>query len=137
MRRVCDRTTPNLPVYDDNRAESRYNRSIPILVCPTSAGVTLLDESLIGVTSNLSEHSIGLITHSPLNWLQGIAGIWLGPKIMDAPRFFQVSIQATRQVGGGFWQAGIQLDDALNRRESADLGILNQAVLRLMPEEST
>jgi hypothetical protein len=135
MRRICDLTTPNLPVYDDTRAESRYNRSLPILLCPISRGVPTADEALVAVTSNLSEHSIGLVTHIPLNWQEGVAGLWLGPKVMDHPWFFQITVQANRPLGGGFWQVGVLLNDVLDRVERDDLGILNRAVLRLMPDQ--
>ena len=38
LRRICDRTSPNLPRLDESRGDSRQNRTFPILLTPWENG---------------------------------------------------------------------------------------------------
>lgn len=62
MRRIIDLTSPNRPVANDERSEARYNRTIPVVMCPSDASDDL-SRLVMGVTTDLSDSGLGVLYH--------------------------------------------------------------------------
>ena len=50
IRRLCDVTTPNLPVLDNSREEDRFNRSLPVIICPWADDKPVIDQLTVAIT---------------------------------------------------------------------------------------
>jgi hypothetical protein len=119
MRRLIDRTTPNLaPLEGEVRYQNRHNRSLPILLTPGNGKQWAVDQTITGFTKDISDRGLSVILTAPVTdheqvaiafWLTARGTADLKPSIL-AGRFCHCM-----ELGGGFWQVGIELSERIEQ----------------------
>ena len=115
IRRLCDVTTPNLSVADNNRSEDRFNRSLPVIICPWVDDAPVIEQLTVAITRDLSDQGVGLIRNEPLTAEEVVVGFWLEGDNMDEPWYFRASVQSSQRIGGGYWLVGVLLEEFMNK----------------------
>ncbi len=133
IRRLQDITIPNNPVPDCNRAEQRFNRALPVLICPWVEEQPVTDQMTIAVTKDISDLGLGLIRESPLNVQEIVVAFWLDYGDMSEPWHFKATVNSNQQLGGGFWLVGTSLDEFLTQNYREVLKPLEMAADFLRP----
>lgn len=134
LRRICDLTAPNnaaaagLP-----RTENRYNRAIPVLLCPWEDHRPVTDRSAIAVTRDLSDRGVGVILTHPLDATEMAIGFYLASDTMQEPWFFRGLVTRCEPMGGGFWLLGLELVECMNENWSDELQPLFARAQKLLP----
>ena len=123
LRRIVDRTTPNLTLLDGaSRHQNRHNRTLPVLLTPRRGQATLLGETVIGLTKDISDHGLAMILTEPLADQDVAVTLWLATR--QSPDSEPVALLGrTRhcmEIGGGFWQIGIELTERLGEQDVFD-----------------
>jgi hypothetical protein len=110
MRRLIDTSAEIAGLPNDPRADTRYNRAVPVLLAPYENGQPLADESTYALTKNLSSQGMALILPQPLRAEQVVVGIWA-----EAQGEFMVGrVRDNVALGGGFWHLGLELTAPLD-----------------------
>lgn len=144
MRRVADLTSPNLaPLSGDYRLEGRYNRSLPVLIVPYVEANLQTEEASFAVSKDICDHGLSLLSCQPYPLEEVIVGMCLsGPHLDEEqaePFFVLGHIRQSSEIGGGYWQVGIELAEIVKSRSIASA--LTPIALRLLPggtrEEAT
>lgn len=130
-------TSPNIPTVDEGRSERRYNRSIPVLVCPWDGEELVVEKCVTAITKDMSDRGLSLILHHPLSGDQVIIGFWLPAADMEEPWFFRAGRRSACPLGGGFWQIGFELREYMNREWREKLEALQPAARQLVPSPQT
>ena len=135
VRQLCDLTAPNLPRAEGEleRTENRYNRSVPTILGPWQDERPIMDECLIAITSDMSDHGFGLLLTQPFRAEKLVVGYWTSRKRMPRPWFFVGDLRRNRYIGGGFWKIGIQLTEFANTNHWAKLAELEPLAEKLLP----
>ena len=108
VRRICDITTPNLAPISKGRSENRYNRAIPTLLGPWQDDQPLVEECVVGLTTDLSDRGVGLVLYQPFRADEVVIGYWVSSELMHDPMFFLGNVRRNQNIGGGFWIVGIE-----------------------------
>ncbi len=135
MRRIADRTVPNHP-HDPNvsdRSEDRYNRSIPLLICPWENGAPRREDHCYALTVDLSDTGAGLVMYKPYDGDEVVLAFWIPAIDMEEPWYFLGRVQRNQPLGGGFWTLGVTLHEFANDEHRAALQSLVPLVEGLAP----
>jgi hypothetical protein len=115
LARICDCTSPNLAApADDERAENRYNRCIPTLICPWEDGEPCVNECTIVLTKDFAENGIGIVANQPIRADKVLVGVWSDERVANVPWFFLGDVRRNTPLGGGFWIVGVALTEFAN-----------------------
>ena len=135
--RLLDLTTPNLSKVNigNTRAEKRFNRTLPTLICPWEDGGPVIDECTSVLTSDFSDRGVGLVLSQPLHASGLVLGFWIRDAAMPEPFFFLGNQTRLVPIGGGFWSIGVELTEFANTRHGRALDILMPEAERLLPQD--
>jgi hypothetical protein len=139
MRRVADLTTPNLaPLSGNYRSEGRCNRSLPVLIVPCVGANHREEEAAFAVSKDICDHGLSLLACQPYPLTEVIVGLWLsGPHLdqEEAEPFYVLGhVRQSSEIGGGYWQIGIELTEVVKSRRIASA--LSPLAQRLLPDDS-
>jgi hypothetical protein len=118
LRRIADLTCPNLvPACGDSRSGNRYNRSLPALLAPWENDTFAAGECAYAVTKDVSDRGVALVLPQPFRAAEAVVGFWpatphLTPS-QSSPCFAVGAVRQNVEIGGGFWQLGVYLKDAI------------------------
>lgn len=139
MRRVADLTSPNLaPLTGDCRSEGRYNRSMPVLIVPHVDADLHVEEASFAVSKDICDHGLSLLSCQPYPLSEVIVGLCLwGPHLQreQAEAFFALGhVRQCSEIGGGYWQIGIELTEVVKSRSVASA--LTPIARKLLPHDA-
>ena len=123
LRRIVDRTTPNLtPLSGATRCNNRHNRTLPVLISPWGGQALGSDDLIIGLTKDISDRGLAAILTQPLADQNVAVTFWLasGQSADGEPMTILGNTRHCLEIGGGLWQIGIELTERLNDRDSLD-----------------
>lgn len=132
IRRLCDLTSPNLSTTLSGRSENRYNRAIPTLLGPWQEDHPVVDESTIGLTSDIADRGVCLVLNQPFLAESVVVGYWVSLEAMSEPWYFLGNICRNQPVGGGFWAVGIELAEFANANHVEELAALTPLAAKLL-----
>jgi hypothetical protein len=134
IRRIIDLTIPNktdsgnLPRY-----ENRYNRSVPVLLCPWKDDEPLLSETIVAITKDIADRGIGIILTQPFAAETMVLGFCLDEVTALEPWFFLGVRRHNIAIGGDFWLLGIELTEFISETCREQLEPLIPLVQKLYP----
>jgi hypothetical protein len=136
VRRMADLTVPSLaPLGNESRVERRMNRCLPVLLVPYEQHRAVVDEATIALARDVSDHGVALILPQPYRAEDVIVGLWLtGPHVAPGPNelyLLHAQIRHCTEVGGGYWQLGLEWFELLKSRKLIDT--LRPFALQLLP----
>ena len=136
IRKICDCTTPN-NTHSPNitRTENRYNRTIPVVLCPWINDKPVMEHASIVLTKDMCDRGVGIILQRPLNDDEVAIGFNIGEPSMQEPWFFRAKVQRNYAIGGGFWLAGLELEELLNDVYRHELGPIWPWAEKLVPPQ--
>jgi len=140
IRRICNGTTPNnthASENEDGRSENRYNRTIPVLLCPWEVTEPRLEKLTTALTKDLCDRGVGLTLPHPFAADEIALGFNLGEPVMQEPWFFRAKLHRNTPLGGGFWLIGAELTEFLNDNYRYELEPLLKAAEKLRPPGQT
>ena len=138
LRRICDITTPNhLGMGDEGRSENRYNRTMPVLICPWRDEQAVVEKTLYGLTSDISDRGISLTLAHPHPADDLLLGLWASKEQSAEPWFFLGSVCSATAMGGGFWTIGVALSEYANDDYSEQLLEVRPKAEILLPPVKT
>ena len=130
LRRICDLTSPNLPHVNEGRADSRQNRTIPVLLAPWEGGKVDASEYVVALTKDIGDCGISVTRLGPLRVDRIAVGFWI-PKVHEEPYFFLGAKRQCSPIGAGFWSLGIETVRPLTTHEARPL--MQAALQQLRP----
>lgn len=135
LRRVADLTVPNLQLSstESPRSETRYNRRIPVLICPWEHGKLVLDDGAFALAADLSDNGVGLVMHQPYRCCEVVVGFWVPSSDIEEPWYFLGQSHRNVSIGGGFWTLGVELKEFANSEHRTRLKPLARFAERLLP----
>ncbi|MFW6170708.1 MAG: hypothetical protein ACODAD_09480 [Planctomycetota bacterium] len=137
VRKICDMTAPNMPRVDEGRRERRYNRSIPVIVCPWENDELVTDRCVVAITKDISDQGLSVILRHALDGDQMIIGFWLPAADMEEPWYFRAKRTSACPLGCGFWQIGFELQEYMTQQYREKLAELQPAARQLLPPAKT
>lgn len=140
LRRLADLTVPNLPPLEGEvRSDNRLNRTFPILLTPWDGKGPILDEFAIALTKDLSSTGLSVVLPQPFRAEQVLVGFWpsSSQRGLDSsePAYLWGDLRQTTDIGGGYWQLGIELLELLENGHPAKKQLKNLAA-RLIPSSA-
>jgi hypothetical protein len=130
IRRLLDSPRSTIPpVRGEHRWETRSNRTLPVLLAPWDENRPSPEEAAIALTKDLSGQGLALVLCQPFRAEQVVVGFWCEGE----PQFVLGCLRQNVPLGGGFWQAGIELNQRLSRAECTALDLLVPLAARLKP----
>lgn len=132
VRRLCDLSAPNLAV-SERRSEDRHIRAIPALLVPWKDGRPLVNNSVIGLTSDIADRGVGLILHEPFRAESVVVGYWAASDDMLEPWYFLGSICHEQALGGGYRSVGVEFAEFANADYTDELLPLRPLAAKLLP----
>lgn len=132
VRRIVDVTTPNQMTPNDTRYERRYNRALPVLVCPSKKEKPSLDQLYVGITQDFSDSGMGLISPQVISSLEYIIGVWPVHENVPDPIFFLCKLAHHQRMTPDFWFAGLVIEKHLLLGSRGKYAKLNQATRELL-----
>jgi hypothetical protein len=124
VQRICNITTPNFAPIPMGRSDNRYNRAIPTLLGPWQDDHPLVEECIVGLTTNLSDRGVGLVLYQPFLADEVVVGYWVSSELMHNPLFFLGNVRRNQPIGGGFWLVGIEFTEYANAEHAETLAAL-------------
>ena len=129
VSRVVDVSSPNLPPpTGESRWEPRSNRTFPVVLAPWENDAPLYAESFTALTKNISCRGLAVVLHHPFRARRVVAGFWVHAQ----PHYVIGMVRQNTNLGGGFWQLGIELLQVGDMSEFPSLGSLTPFVARLV-----
>ncbi|MBC8876719.1 MAG: hypothetical protein H8E44_45400 [Planctomycetes bacterium] len=140
MRRVADLTSPNLsPLSGECRLEGRYNRSLPVLLVPYEKAHERAEEAAFAVSKDICDHGLSVVSCQPYAETEVVIGLWLSSPHLEQERaepfFFAGHVRQSSEIGGGYWQIGIELTEVISSRKITSA--LRPIAQRLLPREAS
>jgi hypothetical protein len=134
--RVIDHSTPNLhSLAVNSRSSNRYHRTLPVLVVPCPHRQPDVDAAFCAITKDISDSGLNLILPRRCPTRRAVIGIWYvteqDPPEDSEPAFVTGLIRRCIDMGGGFWQAGVELTDIFD--DQAHVGLLKPRAVALVP----
>jgi hypothetical protein len=123
LRRICDLTSPNLPRFDDNRGDTRQNRTLPVLLAPWRRKGVEARAAMTALTRDISDRGLSVTLPMPVNVQDVAIGLWLKSRECE-PWFFLGAVRHNVAIGGGFWALGIEIVRRLDSYESGEFAQL-------------
>jgi hypothetical protein len=133
IRRIIDLTIPNktdsgnLPRY-----ENRYNRSVPVLLCPWKDDEPVLSEAVVAIIKDIADRGVGVILTQPFAAEDVVLGFCLDEETALEPWFFLGVSRHDMAIGADFHVLGIELAEFISdtcRKQLAPLVPLAQKLL--------
>lgn len=122
LARIADLTTPNLSMQGKfNRSEHRQNRTLPALLVPLKGGQPCSVDAVITTTKDISGQGVSVVLSQPYRERDVIVAFWLTElhdgRADSAPQFFGGETRQCTELGGGWWQLGIEIDRIVTEPE--------------------
>ena len=137
VRRLTNLTSPNVPRSEgENRAEMRNNRTFAVLLVPCDGNDLAVHDTTTAVTKDLSEQGISLVLNQPFQPEVVVLGFWpvWDSNTIDAqPTFVRGHVRQNAEIGGGFWQIGVQFEGKATEKEFPTLDQVFASAARLIP----
>lgn len=137
LRRILDLTTPSV-IFDveDGRCHNRYSRTLPVLVTPRCGSSFLIDQSVIGLTRDVSDNGMSVLLSRSLNIIPVAVSIWLASQKFVDPHPVTLLGLAVHsiEIGGGYCNVGFRLTDRLEDNALAEQ--LLPLVEKLLPPKA-
>ncbi len=134
IRRMIDLTIPNdAGVAITDRYENRFNRSIPVLLCPWERNEPVVSEAVTVVTKDIGDRGVGLILTQPYDATEVVLGFCLPEAAASEPSFFLGTKRSNVAIGGGFWLLGVQVTEFMNETWHTELAPLFPMARKLLP----
>ena len=138
IRKIAEVTNPTTDESKD-RAESRIQRILPVLVTPVAAGQIQLDRSTFGLTKDLSEHGMALVVSRHLELGDAIIGLWPTSEFVSAatsnPVFFRGALRSQNDMGAAYVRVGAHLDSVMDEIDPEFETLSERAKCLLPPEQ--
>jgi hypothetical protein len=119
--RVIDLSTPHLLSLASgggSRSSHRYNRTLPVLFVPCPHRLPDIEGAMSGITKDISDAGMSLILPGRCAARHAVVGMWYAsrevPPENSEPVFLSGLVRRSTNIGGGFWQAGIELTDVFD-----------------------
>jgi hypothetical protein len=135
MRRLCDLTAPNIATLEQDRIENRYNRTLPVLLCPWIDEGPVVEQCTVVLTRDLSDRGVGLVVSDCPQTQRVVVAFWLSRQEMKEPWFFLGETHHAAPLGGGFWSLGVKLTEYANDDYREQLRHLLPRAAKLLPPE--
>ena len=136
VNRICDLTAPNRPRSEESRAETRYSRSIPIVVGPFEHDDDAANGLFVGLTRDLSDHGIGIVVDREIETEELFVAFWFGEEETQEPWFFRGRVKTQRRTGMGLWSVGIEFEEFMNRSRRKQIAPLFDRAKKLLAVET-
>jgi hypothetical protein len=136
VARLINQSTPNIAVsYADPRAGNRYNRSLPVMLVPWVGANPSVDETFFAITKDLSGCGLSIAVDRVCDWPKYVVGIRY-PEHDPAdpncqPFFVEAHARSACELGGGFWQIGIEFQRLITKPKITDP--LESLAMKLLP----
>ena len=127
MRRIVDLTTPALLRANEVRDETRYNRGLPVALCPWIDDRPDTSIVALGFTKDLSDHGLSLLTTTELKNEDVVFTIAVDQEISSEFWFFHATI-VRRCKAFGFLEYGLKTNGFLNEFYRDELSEFNEIV---------
>ena len=114
LRRIVDLTATVFPIPGESRTENRYNRTIPVLLCPLENGRPVEDRSEFVITRDICDRGVGVILNHSFDAEEAVVGFSVPSEGANEPLFFRGATQSNTAIGGGFWLLGVELQEFMN-----------------------
>ncbi|MEC8557508.1 MAG: hypothetical protein VXZ82_21105 [Planctomycetota bacterium] len=131
MRRIVDLTIPNKPFPDEIRIDRRFNCSLPCVLTPLVKSTPELSDCLMGITQDISDRGISVITMETLSFEEYAISVW--PTELEEPVHLSCLLANSRRFAHGFWSTGFAIYQLLNQaslRNSKALKAVSMQALR-------
>ncbi len=133
LRSLCNLTMPYETTEIERRSDRRYNRTILTLLGPWQNDRPLVDQCTIAVTSDIADYGVRLLLNQPFRADTVVVGYWIASDEMSEPWFFLGNVHRNQAIGGGFWEAGIELTGFANTNYAEALAVLKPLAAKLLP----
>lgn len=138
LRRLCDLTTPNHgPPKETERAENRYNRTIPALICPWASGQAAAEQASFAVTKDISDRGVAVVVRDRMVADHLVIGFWTSREQSLEPWFFISEVRCEVPLGAGFWNVGLSLTEFANMNYARELASLHSLASTLLPPRAS
>ncbi|GIW90362.1 MAG: hypothetical protein KatS3mg109_0794 [Pirellulaceae bacterium] len=140
LRGVADITNPEADAEALRaRKAPRFPRSFPVLLVPIEGQQPVWDQSLFGLSQDLSMHGMGLIVSRRLTHNQVVLGIWPTNELLTAassqPGFIFAQVRSQTEIGAGFFRLGLRFTGMLSDDDPGYSRLLELAKALLPPEQ--
>ena len=120
MRRIIDLTTPNLQAPNEAREKRRYNRALATCLCPWSDGSLDIKKISIGITKDLSDNGVCVLTTSRFGSAEVLLTFLVECEFKHGLSFFLATIEREHRLGG-FVEYGLSISEYLNDNHHRDI----------------
>jgi hypothetical protein len=120
------------PEAPDNR-DHRYNRTIPILICPWKESEAVVHECDVALTRDIADRGVGVVANRPLAGGDVVLGFCVPFEGEVASWFFRGSPRHFLALEGGLWLSGIELQEFMNDNWRPQLAGLFPLAEKLLP----
>lgn len=130
VRRLIDASTPNLTQGTENeRLETRSNRTLPVLLAPLENGRPVISQAAFALTKDLSSQGVALVLPQALPAGDVVVVLWSE----SDPAFILGRLVQATALGGGFWQLGVELAGLTSLAEMPALQAVVPLAAKLVP----
>lgn len=135
VRRICDLTAPNSTASGALlRAENRYNRILPAVLCPWENRQPDVERCRVVLTKDLCDRGVGLVLNHPMELTEVLVGFWPNARDFAEPSYFIGRAVRNAPLGGGFWCIGVELTEYANSEHRAKLQPLQVVAKKLLSD---
>lgn len=118
------------------REPDRLHVCVPVLLCPASDRLPLVDQCLPAVTKDLSGTGLGIITRHPVPFSQVIVALWDSTDEANSPLDLHVgTVRHSTSIGAGFWQVGVEIHGTIDPQENLACRQLAALAQHLLPAD--
>lgn len=138
VSRLINQSTPNIAVsYSDPREESRYNRSLAVMLVPWIKSTPSIEETFFAITKDLSGRGLSIAVNHVCDWPKYIVGLRYPECDLADPNakpfFVEAHARSACELGGGFWQIGIEFQRLITKPKITDA--LEPISMKLLPPQ--
>lgn len=128
MRRVVDLTAPNLLTSNESRQDRRYNRALATCMCPWLDGSPDHLSITIGVTKDVSDQGICVLTTSRLDVADVLVTFLVECDAQPGLAFFRAAIERENRLGG-FFEYGLSIVEYLNDNYQSTVTVVEGLII--------
>ncbi len=129
LRRIMDLTTPGLVREDENRVHSRYNRGLPVAICPWDGSQPDTETLALGFTRDISDGGLSLLTTTELKSDEVVFAIIVDEAVSTGLWYFNATI-LRRFTAFGFLEYGMRINGFLNDHYRMELAALDAMLMQ-------
>lgn len=134
LRRILDLTTPSRMRADEMRETNRYERGLPVAFCEWHRGRPIVDAIQLGLTRDISDRGVSILTTSKLNYDEAVFTILVDEEVSKELWFFHANI-VRKCSYFGFVELGLKINEYLNDDYRIQLQPLIKQLVNAPPEE--